>query len=232
MKITAIEALTLRCGRSFCALVLSLACHAPDAAEPNGCGSGWSTFVVPDRIALLNCDMKASCDEHDRCYSICDKSIVGQCEYRRCRKGGDLLGKDVCREDEKYVKLIEDAQKRRAACDARLGDEIRAKNPDKWGCKAVAVVYRYAVKQWGDGSFAGFGTTSEPAAWKQSQTDYNKAITDFLSEASEDDLKKFVEAADTANPMVNFCGRLRYSRDEGLANLTPEDRNACKVPAR
>lgn len=202
------------------------------AAEPNGCGSGWSTFVVPDRIKLLGCEFKASCDLHDKCYSICDSSLEGICEYRRCRTGGDLFGQDVCSEDKRLVDLIKAAQTRRDSCDVKLGDDIRNGNPNKWGCKALGVLYRYAVKEWGDGNFAGYGSRSQPLAWKQQQAAYNKALTDFLEHATQDDLKEFVESADSSTPVVNLCGRLRYSRDGGLENLTPEDRYACGRSAR
>lgn len=202
------------------------------ASEPNGCGSGWSTFVVPDRIRLLGCDFKASCDLHDKCYSLCDKSLEGICEYRRCRVGGDLFGNRICSDDDKFKNLISAAQARRNSCDVSLGDEIRNRNPGKPGCRALGVLYRYAVKEWGDPNFAGFGTVDQPLAWKQPQREYNKALSDFLAKATDEELKKFADAADTSTPVVNLCGRLRYSDADGLQNLAPEDKNACQTPRK
>lgn len=203
------------------------------ASDPNGCGSGWNTFVVPDRIRLLGCEFKASCDLHDKCYSICDSSVIGICEYRRCRAGGDLFGNSVCAEDEKYIKLMSAAQARKSSCDVNLSDDIINRNPNKLGCRALSVLYRYAVKEWGDGNFAGYGTIDRPMAWRQPQREYNKALTEFLEKASESDLKKFVDAADTDKPLVNLCGRLRYSEEDGLQNIADEDRkNACPTARR
>ncbi len=203
------------------------------ASDPNGCGSGWSTFVVPDRIRLLGCEFKASCDLHDKCYSICEKSITGICEYRRCRSGGDLFGNNICDEADKYKNLMSAAQARRRSCDVNLSDDIRNRNPSKLGCRALSVLYRYAVKEWGDENFAGYGSIDRPMALKQPQREYNKALTEFLEKASESDLKKFVDAADTGKPLVNLCGRLRYSEEDGLQNIADEDRkNACPTARR
>lgn len=221
--------LKARFASSIFLLYLLIFSSATSAAEPNGCGSGWNTFLVPDRILLLNCEIKASCNKHDLCYAICDQSMEDKCEYRRCRRGGDLYETDVCKEDDKFIKLEKSAQARRSSCDAQFGDDIRSNNSNSWGCKAVGVLYRFAVKEWGDGSFAGFGTEAQPAAWKQPQSEYNKALIDFLSKASEDELKKFVKDSESTTPKVNLCGRLRYTREEGLSNLTVEDSNACRV---
>jgi hypothetical protein len=210
--------------------ILSLclsALGADAAAQPNGCGSGWSTKVVPDKIRLLNCSMKTSCDTHDTCYSKCEGRVDGICEYQKCRPSGALYGAPVCKTDAKLLKLGFDAQTRRAACDTAIAIDITSANPNNWACRAVAIIYSRAVKTWGDSAFSGYGSPNEPLAWAQTQEDYDKAIADFIQFSNEQDFKDFVIAAESGKPQVNFCGRLKYSKDSGLTNVSAQDKKAC-----
>jgi hypothetical protein len=206
-------------------MAMSLGAHS----QGNGCGTGWNSYLVPDRIPILNCDFGSSCNKHDACYSACLDRTDGDCEYRRCRKGGDLDGSSRCLSDVELLTLGGKAQARRATCDADFFTAMRTANRGKFACEALAYIYRDAVKWWGDSAFAGFGFINPPTAWEQSQDEYNKAIGDFFGKANVDDFRRFVEAADAGKPTVNLCGRLTYSPVTGLTNVSAKDRNAtCK----
>ncbi|RYY85712.1 MAG: hypothetical protein EOO15_16345 [Chitinophagaceae bacterium] len=218
----------MRLTHALVALVLVLlALHGNKAfaTEPNGCGSGWSLRFVPDNVRFLSCKFKSSCDNHDRCYDKCGDSLTGVCEYRRCRPDGDLYQTVECATSEQLKALTFAATKRREVCDSKLHDEIVASNPG-WACRAIAIVYREAVKEWGDGNFSGYGTRAMPAAWKQSQKDYEEAIQRFFQSASEAELEQFVQSFDNGHPSVNFCGRIQF-KDRKLQNLNATDRKAC-----
>lgn len=197
------------------------------AAEANGCGSGWSTHVVPDKIRLLNCSMKGSCDTHDKCYSECEGRVDDICEYQKCRPKGKLYGSISCATDNHLIVLGRAAQVRRAICDDKLAFDIATSNPASWGCQAVAIIYRKAVKLWGDDAFNGYSASDQPLAWAQTQEEYDKAIADFIEFSDENDFRKFVESAQSTKPNVNFCGRLMYSKELGLTNVSNEDKKPC-----
>lgn len=196
-------------------------------AKPNGCGSGWSTYLVPDKIALLQCTMKTACDAHDNCYSICEGRTDGICQYQKCRAGGELAGQDACLIQPALIQSAGAAMTRRAQCDVKLAETIIELNPSRWPCRAVAIIYREAVKLWGDGAFAGYGSDDTPAAWKQSQGDYEAAIAAFLANSSEADFQKFVPAYEQGTHKVNFCGRLEYVDGQGLRNVDSKEYDQC-----
>jgi hypothetical protein len=196
-------------------------------AQPNGCGSGWSTYVVPDKIALLQCTMKSACDAHDDCYSVCKGRTDGICLYQKCRAGGELAGQDACLIQPALIQSAGAAMTRRAQCDVKLAEAIIDANPNRWPCRAIAIIYREAVKLWGDGAFAGYGSDQTPAAWKQSQADYEAAIAAFLAKASEADFRKFVESYEQGTDKLNFCGRLQYVDGQGLRNVDPREYKQC-----
>ena len=61
----------------------------------NGCGSGWSKYLVPDRdyltwFALEDADFGPACDNHDRCYGTCGKDRL------ECNKKLEDDMKKVC----------------------------------------------------------------------------------------------------------------------------------------
>jgi hypothetical protein len=199
------------------------------ASEPNGCGSGWSTKVVPDKIRLLNCSMKIPCNTHDSCYSECEGRIDGICEYQKCRPSGELFGSTICSTDNKLIRLAGDAQIRRATCDKEFGLDIAGSNSGRWACQAVAYIYRNAVKTWGDTAFNGYSSAQAPTAWAQTEAEYQQAIADFIEFSSEEDFKKFVEQNQSKSPKVNLCGRLKFSKEYGLTNVSDEDKKPCKA---
>ena len=103
--------------------------------SPNGCGAGWSLLFVPNSIPLAKCQFKEACDNHDLCYGKCENSFAEECEYRRCRKGGDLYGDIQCLTDERLVNLIGKAEERRRKCDDELCDEIIEKVLHQFHCE-------------------------------------------------------------------------------------------------
>lgn len=215
--------------RSGCVMLLLvlLGICTPVGAQPNGCGSGWNTNLVPDKIYLLQCTMKNACDAHDTCYGVCENRTDGECVYRRCRAGGDMEGAPACRVDLKFLKSESDAASRRSVCDAKFSVAIVESNPERWACKAVAIIYREAVKRWGDSSFSGYGSWDQPAAWSQSQLDYEQAIANFIASSSEESFMRFVKSFESGTPEVNFCGRLQYVNGAGLKNIDSTEKNIC-----
>jgi len=63
-----------------------------------------------------------------------------QCEYLRCRQGGDLFKQPACQSDPKFAKLDREV-KRRSKCDAEIGAKIREINEGRPVCHAFAYVY-------------------------------------------------------------------------------------------
>jgi len=195
---------------------------APAAAQtlsapsvPNGCGTGWNRYLVPDSIPLLKCQFKSACDKHDGCYGRCETSVDGVCEYRRCRRGGDLYGKDICMTDERLLNLNVMASIRRKQCDGSFHSDLRAANPGNIVCAAFAIVYREAVKAFGADVFIGADRFDGPP---QSQDEYEGAIREFFRAGSVQQFEKLVEGADSGNPVVNFKKAIYYSRSSGLIN--------------
>lgn len=207
--------------------IVALSVSGNGHAQPNGCGSGWSTYLVPDKIALLQCTMKSSCDAHDNCYSVCEGRTDGICQYRKCRVGGELAGQDACLIQPALLQSAGAAMTRRAQCDVKMAEGIIEANPNRWPCRAVAIIYREAVKLWGDGAFAGYGSNETPAAWKQTQGEYEAAIAAFLAKANEADFKKFVQSYEQGKDKLNFCGRLQYVDGEGIKNVDPGEYDQC-----
>ena len=116
---------------------------------------------------------------------------------------------------------------RRSKCDINLAAAIINDNPERWACKAVAIIYREAVKRWGNPNYSGYGKWEQPAAWRQQQQDYDKAIALFLEQASDADFRQFVKSFDSEKPGVNFCARLRFSTGSGLENVDKNESASC-----
>jgi hypothetical protein len=79
------------------------------ASKPNGCGSSWTIYLVPDSIPVAECTFRPACDQHDNCYGKCEgraKDIrAPQCAYLRCRSGGDLFNSAQCKTDSNLKRL-------------------------------------------------------------------------------------------------------------------------------
>jgi hypothetical protein len=182
---------------------------------PNGCGSGWSLYFVPNSIPIAKCEFKSACDAHDLCYGKCETSIHGICEYRRCRAGGDLYGKSQCKTDERLIRVQIAAQERRRACDATFYSGIRTINPGKAVCAAFALVYRDAVKTFGLANFAGADVFEGPP---QDQASYEAAIREFFLTGTDEQFQRLVEGAEAGKPVVNMKRPIRFVPGKGLVN--------------
>jgi hypothetical protein len=222
-KVSQARLIAMTCAAVLAAASLSIqaesgaaAATAVTATPPNGCGTGWSVYFVPDSIPLAGCDFSKACDEHDGCYGKCETSIEGECEYRKCRPGGSLSGSTRCLTDEKLLALASRANQRRLVCDNKLCDKIREVNKGKAICQAFAIIYREAVKTFGDTAFNGL---SGEKVVNQSQDEYVGAVRAFLTVGTEKQFKDFVAAADAGKPKVDFSRPLAYDAPHGLKNV-------------
>jgi hypothetical protein len=98
----------------------------------NGCGSGKTAFLVPNRIG--NCKLKEACDRHDICYG-------------RCLEGGDLFNTSACKSSDQEKEL------RRQKCDSSLFEDIVQNNQGE--CRSWASFYKFFVVNAGGGFFNG-----------------------------------------------------------------------------
>jgi hypothetical protein len=185
------------------------------ASSPNGCGAGWSTYLVLDSIPLLQCTFKAACDAHDNCYGKCSGRMTDptapECEYLRCRAGGDLFSSGQCKTSIKLTKLAVEAQKRRKTCDVGLGNDIVANNVGRPVCQAFGYVYEKAVRNFGDPNFQGID--SAPSTIKQSKEEYEAAIREFFRKGTTAEFEKF-----NASP-PSLDSSLKYVEGQGLTNV-------------
>lgn len=186
-----------------------------DKTGPNGCGTGWNRYLVPNSIPLLRCKFEEACNAHDTCYAKCEGRLDNECEYRRCRKGGDLHGKIVCETDERLISLGVNAYQRRKTCDKNLYSNIKTLNSDRMSCRAFAVIYRDAVKLFGDSAFIGI---DEAPNLTQQQEDYEKAIRDFFANGTEAQFKRIVEEDEAGRKAVDMKRNIRFLPDRGLVN--------------
>jgi len=66
-----------------------------------------------------------------------------------------------------------------------------------------------------------------PAAWGQTQEEYEKAIALFIEKGSEDEFRQLVESFEAGKGSINFCAKLRYVPGQGLKNIDPREDKAC-----
>jgi hypothetical protein len=203
----------------FCIFLACYTCvcysQQPPLTAPNGCGAGWSRYFVPNSIPLLRCEFKVSCDAHDLCYGRCENTLSGDCEYRRCRLGGDLYGKPECVTDKRLFFLTAKAVERRQVCDENFYRQLRTVNANRAACSAFAVIYRDAVKNFGADHFSGIDGFVGP---RQPQEEYEGAIREFLQKGTESQFREIVEAADAGKPLVNLRRPITFSPGRGLVN--------------
>lgn len=183
---------------------------------PNGCGSGWNLPIVSDSLPLVGCQFKDSCDKHDICYGKCELSTEGDCEYRRCRKDGDLFGKDICFTDLRLITLGTKALSRKRSCDDGLRSDIRAVNKGKPVCEAFAEVYRAAVALFGDSAFIGIDAS---IALGQSKEEYARAVQQFFERGTEAQFRKLVESVDSGAQTVDLKKPISFDAKKGLINV-------------
>lgn len=194
----------------------------PPAAAPNGCGSGWNTYLVPDSLPVLGCRFETACNRHDQCYGKCipgaPDALAPACEYLRCRAGGDLEGQAEC-ESAAFAALRSDATQRRQICDRAFYDDLQRSNRDRRPCAAFALLYREAVVLFGAGSFFGAGPeVADRAPEIRVPQDSQKAIDDFLRKGSDRQLDELIRRLDAATPELDLGQPLKYDRWRGLTN--------------
>ena len=100
------------------------------------CGSGFTSFLVLDEFA--GCRFTEACKAHDICYGRCDPD-------------GDLHGSEYCALPEASTPRTES----KTQCDAKLAADIVAQNSGSHLCSVLAGIYRFAVKNGGQGPFNG-----------------------------------------------------------------------------
>lgn len=198
----------MRCAAGAFALVLlSLATSGHALAQVvNGCGSGWSVHLVPDRFPIADCEFLTSCNRHDVCYGRCSGLATDEraphCEYLRCKAGGDLFGNAACQTD-RFELLRQQADRRRLVCDSQFYVDISTLNGGKPICRAFAAIYSRAVKWFGEGPFEGMDGRPV-AALSEVQVERSKeAIAETLRRLEPEEL----------NALVDEIIRLRSSID-------------------
>lgn len=189
------------------------------SARAGNCGSGWSEWVVPDSIPLVNCQFASCCGDHDVCYGKCEGDTSAKCSYLRCKRGGDLYRSTQCQSDTGLLQSARDAKVRKNKCDNDFYSALRALNSGRYVCEALAIAYFKAVKDWGEPHFSGFDASNPVAAWRQPQDDYNQALKEFFRNGTDAQFKKLVEGFDGGRPSVDFRQPLRFDPTQGLVNL-------------
>jgi hypothetical protein len=195
------------------------------SSAPNGCGSGWNTYLVPDSIPIMNCKFENSCNKHDACYGKC---IAGTpdasnpaCRYLQCRSGGSLAGQSIC-SSKQFKQLAIDASKRRLACDLSFYTDLLKDNPKNLACQTFSALYREMVMVFGSDSFLGAGADSELALYQWS-TPYEteQAIGDILSYGSRDHLISTIQRLNSSNShgkKLDLSKPVVYDKQLGLVN--------------
>jgi hypothetical protein len=203
-------------------MLVSLAASAEDAKKnaellgsaPNGCGAGWTVYLVPDSIPLFRCTFRAACDGHDNCYGKCSgralDTTAPECEYLRCKAGGDLFNSAQCKTSIRLTKLAVEAQARRKTCDLGLGSAIVANNIGRPVCQAFGYAYEKAVRSFGNPNFQGLDNVA--STLKQPKEEYEAAIREFFRKGTDAEFAKF-----NANP-PSFELPLKYVEGRGLIN--------------
>jgi hypothetical protein len=190
---------------------------------PNGCGSDFSKYIVPDRVA--NCTMKSACDLHDICYSKCAthaqiKANPQECFYRSCEPGEENHGKDAC-SPMKVQGLLQEREKRRASCDVKLFADIARTNDDKLQCRAIGRIYERAVIVLGSTSF--FGTTTSSGKFTREQrANYKKALDDFLANATPEQIIRLGDQLQAGGTGLDLDKPLKYDKNTGTLSNVPK----------
>jgi len=165
--------------------------------KANGCGSekGLDRKIVPNEISISKCIFLDACNKHDICYSQCSAPFKQgdppQCEYLRCRKGGDLFNKQECQSND-MIALNNRANIRKTRCDAQFLEDIVTNNNGKDSCIAWAHFYTAAVGIGAKGAF--LGATDHDAIWtEEEKKNYYAAFQMFFDSFSEAEIKDFMD---------------------------------------
>ncbi|WP_139352063.1 hypothetical protein [Polaromonas sp. A23] len=203
-------------------------CASAQAQQPaplsvpmtNGCGSGWNSYLVPDRIKPLACEFKASCDRHDICYGVCVNAVLSdkpQCEYLRCEKGGDLYRQNEC-DGTKFNALRIAAKARREICDGGFLTDLVNFNKNRPQCRVFAWLYPSVVRVLGASAFIGIDGSVAANFSEAEKQAYADAINAMLSQWSDERLVRFEEQLKTGAIRVDFTKKIAFDPARGLFN--------------
>jgi len=186
----------------------------------NGCGSGWNSYLVPDRIKPLRCEFKAACDRHDICYGDCENASLldkPQCEYRRCKTGGDLYGQSEC-DGTRFAALRKAATQRKTICDKNFYTDLVNLNPDRPQCRVFTWLYPFAVKVLGESAFIGIDGSVTAAFTEAQKQTYADAINAMLTQWTPQQLVQFEEGLKSGAIKVDLTRQLAFDPARGLFN--------------
>lgn len=206
--------------RQLFAILIAVLQSATYAQQANGCGSGIERYVIPDKLRIVGCDFKRSCDAHDVCYGACSATPSNnespQCEYLRCQKGGDLYGSTTC-DSIKFRRLGVAADERRVICDAKFMVDIVKYNPGNSRCTLFSALYPSAVRVLGSRSFVGID--SAKSTWsEEDKSAYASAINELFSTWSEPRIGQYTKALNEGKANVDLNKPLRFDPRIGLVN--------------
>lgn len=212
-------------GIACCLVAVACAAVQAEASEQasNGCGSGWERYVIPDRLNIIGCDFKQSCDNHDACYGACmsraQQVSSPQCDYLRCERGGDLFGLKTC-DGIRFKRLRVAAAERRAVCDANFMVDIVKLNPGNARCTLFSAIYPSAVRVLGARAFVGVDALD--ISWTEEQkVPYASAINELYRHWSTSRIEQYINAINVGEVKVNFDKPIVFDPDVGLVNLRP-----------
>ncbi len=163
-------------------------------------------------MKLAGCEFKTACDVHDLCYGKCDRSLVGECEYRKCQKDGEHYEKQICYEPPLLTNILE-AKNRRSICDKKFFADIDSRN-NKPICTVFAGIYWLGVRGLGGDYFAG-GQVSAALPFMQKRN--LNVMNKFLESASEKELEQFLDQIKTETT-ADIAKPIYYNKDRGLIN--------------
>ena len=192
------------------------AAHITALGQGNGCGTGWNSYLVPDRIVLAQCEFRSACDAHDVCYGKCGDVPVADrpshCEYLRCKPGGDLLGNEQCR-SKKFDDLFGQANRRQRMCDTRFYLDLRAGNEGKPVCRAFTTIYSRAVRWFGEGAFAGMDGRPGVGLNAEQASRSTDAIAEALSTLTPQELDALSEEISSGRSPIDWSKEVVFNRE-------------------
>lgn len=197
--------------------------HITALGQGNGCGTGWNSYLVPDRIVLAECEFRAACDSHDVCYGKCGDVVVADraphCEYLRCKPGGDLLGNKECRSD-KFNDLRGQASSRQRMCDTKFYLDLRALNEGKPVCRAFATIYSRTVRWFGEGAFAGMDGRPGAGLDAEQASRSTIAIAEALRTLTPKELDALTDEISSMRNSIDWSKEVVFNRESRrLENL-------------
>ena len=121
-------------------MILSISAQA-NQCKVNGCGSGWTSNLIPDEIKVAGINFTESCNNHDTCYSRC----------LECGINPDAESCDIDAEK----------PKRRKVCDVRFLTSMKSACSEngsvrQFVCNRAAWTYYLAVRVIGRPLFHGY----------------------------------------------------------------------------